>query len=127
MKTNHAQLSDEQVALLVQQGDKEKFALLMDRYEKKLFRYGQKFLYNQNNTEDLLQEVFLKAYQNIRSFDASQKFSSWVYRIAHNAFINELKKKSSNRLYFFDFDTLIPHPHYEDDTAQDRTAKIHDQ
>ena len=115
-------LTDEQVALLVQQGDKEKFGILVDRFEQKLLRYGNKFLFNENNIEDMIQEVFIKAYQNIQSFDPSQKFSPWIYRIAHNEFVNTLKKKSRNPLYFFDFDTLIPHPIYEKQpgTEQDR-------
>ncbi len=116
------QLKDEQIAILVQQGDKEKFGMLVDRFEAKLLRYGQKFLASQNNIEDIVQEIFIKTYQNIRSFDSSQKFSSWIYRIAHNEFINALKKKIRNPLYFFDFDTLLPHAVSQeaDTTGQDR-------
>lgn len=123
MKIPDAQLTDEQIALLVQQGDKEKFGFLMDRYERKLFRYGQKFLFDHHNIEDLIQEIFLKAYQNIKSFDISQKFSPWIYRIAHNSFINAIKKTSRSPLSFFDFDTLIPHPEHVDEVAQEHDRK----
>ncbi len=124
MNDPHSALTDEQVALLIQQGDKERFGLLMDRYEKKLFRYGRKFLSNQDNVEDVVQEVFIKTFQSIKSFDASQKFSSWIYRIAHNTFINVLKKNTRNPLYFFDFDTLISHPIYEDPATKEREQKM---
>ncbi len=125
MHTNDPQFTDEQLALFVQRGDKEKFGVLMDRYEQKLSRYGRKFLFHQNNIEDMVQETFLKAYQNIKSFDPDQKFSSWIYRIAHNTFINALKKKLRNPLYFFDFDTFIPHPVYDDpETTEHDHAEI---
>lgn len=107
-------ITDENLAKEVQLGEKEKFGLLVDRYQKKLLRYGRKFLSDPGNIEDMIQEVFLKAYQNIQSFDTSLKFSPWIYRIAHNMFINALKKKSAQILYFFNLDTIIPHPHYED-------------
>jgi RNA polymerase sigma-70 factor (ECF subfamily) len=112
-------ISDEQAALLVQNGDKDKFGLLMDRYKARLFRYGRKFLANEDNIDDVVQDVFIKAYQNIRSFDVSQKFSPWIYRIAHNTYINAIKKISRGPIYTFDFDTIafdtiVSHPVYED-------------
>lgn len=120
MDSGNFQYTDEQLAMFVQRGDKEKFGLLMERYEQKLSRYGKKFLFNQNNVEDMVQEVFLKAYRNMLSFDPKRKFSSWIYRIAHNVFINALKKKLRNPLYFFDFDSFIPHPVYEDPAKEER-------
>lgn len=108
----HLAQSDEEVAVLVQKGDKEQFALLMSRYEEKLFRYGRRFLSRPEHIEDIVQDVFMNTYKNIQSFDSTQKFSSWIYRIAHNAFVNELKRNSRNPLSFFDFDldTLTSHP-----------------
>jgi RNA polymerase sigma-70 factor, ECF subfamily len=106
--------TDEHLAMLVQKGDKEKFGVLMERYEAKLFRYARKFLSGHANIEDVVQDVFIKTYQSIQSFDTSQKFSPWIYRIAHNTFVNQLKRFSKSRLSFFDFDTFIPHAVYED-------------
>ncbi|MCC2631283.1 MAG: polymerase sigma factor SigW, polymerase sigma-70 factor, subfamily [Candidatus Paceibacter sp.] len=114
MKDDHHEPSDEHLAMLVQQGDKEKFGVLMERYEKKLFRYGRKFLSNKDNIEDVVQEVFIKTYQSIKSFDTSQRFSPWIYRIAHNTFINEIRRHSRTPISFFDFDTLVAHPIYDD-------------
>ena len=108
------EITDEQAALLVQKGDKEKFGLLMDRYKARLFRYGRKFLANEDNIDDVVQDVFIKAYQNIRSFDVSQKFSPWIYRIAHTTYINAIKNISRVPIYTFDFDTIVSHPVYED-------------
>ncbi len=113
------EITDEQIALLVQNGDKDKFSLLMDRYKAKLFRYGRKFLANEDNIDDVVQEVFIKAYQNIRSFDVNQKFSPWIYRIAHNTYINSIKKISRGPIYTFDFDTIVSHPVYEDPSIKE--------
>ena len=115
--------SDEQLAARIQQGDKDLFGILMERYEKKLFRYGRKFLSSQDNIVDMVQEVFIKAYQNIQSFDVTQKFSPWIYRIAHNTFINALKKTARSPLHFLDFDTLISHPIYEDPAIREQEEK----
>jgi RNA polymerase sigma-70 factor (ECF subfamily) len=103
--------SDEEVAHAVQGGDQEAFGILMDRYIPKLTRYGARFLADHDAIEDVVQEVFLKAYRAIQSFDVSRRFSPWIYRIAHNAFANVLREKAGVRLFsLFDFDTILPHP-----------------
>ncbi len=50
----------------------------------------------------------------MQSFDSAQKFSPWIYRIAHNAFVNGLRRQSNNPLLFVDFNTFLAHPVYED-------------
>lgn len=115
--------TDEELVKAVQRGDKEEFGILVARYGEKLFRYGRRFLSGQENIEDVVQEVFLRAYQNIRGFDTSQKFSPWIYRIAHNTFVNALKKSSRSPLSFFDFDTFAAHPVYEDPSEKEREQK----
>lgn len=109
------ELTDEELASLVQQGQKEKFGELMKRYKQKLFRYGRQFLRDSDNIEDVIQDVFIKTYQNINSFDISQRFSPWIYRIAHNTYINAIKKQNSGPLYLFDFDTIMAHAVVEED------------
>ncbi len=120
---NHSEVSDEQLAKLVQEGDKDQFGHLMERYQAKLFRYGRKFLSNPDNIEDVVQDVFVKTYENIQSFDVSQKFSPWIYRIAHNTYVNALKKQSRGPLFLFDFDTLISHTVVEDPVVKEREEK----
>jgi len=122
MQVDHAyaQLTDEELAVRVQKGDKEVFGVLMERYEAKLLRYGAKFLSRHDDIVDIVQDVFISTYQNIQNFDASQRFSPWVYRIAHNAFVNGLKKHSYNPLTLVDFDTFISHVAYEDPVPRER-------
>jgi RNA polymerase sigma-70 factor (ECF subfamily) len=112
--------SDEEIARQVQAGDKNAFGVLVERYEEKLLRYGRRFLSSREDIEDIVQDVFMSAYQNIKSFDTAQRFSPWVYRIAHNAFVNGLRRHARNPLLLVDFDTLISHPVYEDPAPRER-------
>ncbi len=123
MNTDTDTLSDEQLARLVQDGDTEKFGLIMERYQAKLFRYGKKFLFDNDNIEDVVQDVFIKTFQNIMSFDTSQRFSPWIYRIAHNTYINAIKKKSSGPLYLFDFDTVLSYTVVDDPVVREREQR----
>ncbi len=102
--------TDEEIVRNVQAGNAELFGIIVKRYEAKMFRYSRKFLFGYEDAEDGIQEVFLKAYENIQNFNASKKFSSWLYRIAHNEFVNAIKKKGREHLSLFDLDTLFPHP-----------------
>lgn len=103
-------LTDEAIALAVQHGDTDSFGLLIERYEPKLTRYAKKFLFDSADGQDLVQEVFIKTYMNIQSFDTQRRFSPWIYRIAHNEFINAVKKKIKTPVFTLDFDTFFPHP-----------------
>lgn len=114
--------SDEHIAGLVQQGQRDQFGVIVDRYEQKLLRYGRKFLSRHEDIEDIIQDVFVSAYQNIQSFDTSLKLSPWLYRIAHNAFVNALRKREKSPL-FIDFDTLVSHPVYEDPAEGEREQR----
>ena len=104
------ELTDEEIAQAVQKGDVDSFAALVARYEKKITRYAKKFLWHPDDVADIVQDVFIKVYVNIKSFDAKRRFSPWIYRIAHNEFVNALKKKKSEKINFVDFDFLFPHP-----------------
>jgi RNA polymerase sigma-70 factor (ECF subfamily) len=102
------------------QGGKQRlFGVLIDRYQTKLMRYGKKFLNSHDDIQDIVQDVFIKAYQNLKSFDTSRRFSPWIYRIAHNACINELRKKS-RQFISVDFDTFFPHPIYVDPDVSEK-------
>jgi RNA polymerase sigma-70 factor (ECF subfamily) len=71
----------------------EVFGKIIDRYQKKLERYVLYLTGQKNEVDDLVQEVFIKVYINLNSFDTKKKFSSWIFRIAHNLAVNYLKKK----------------------------------
>ena len=73
--------------------DPEVFGILIDRYTPKLLRYIRRITnVSAEDAEDILQDIFIKAYQNLRGFDTSLSFSSWMYRIAHNTVISRHRK-----------------------------------
>ena len=115
--------TDEEIASAVQDGDAAAFGQLMERYGTRMSRYARRFLFGYEDAEDQVQEVFLKAYANIRSFDASRKFSSWLYRIAHNEFINAIKKRGREPVSFLDPDTIFPHPIAKERTDDEAEAR----
>ncbi len=109
--------TDEEVAVLVQSGDIESFGVLVERYEGKLMRYAGRFLFDNDDAKDMVQNAFIKAYVNIQGFDAARRFSPWIYRIAHNEFVNALKhNKGRETVSLFDFDVLFPHLAAKEDT-----------
>ncbi len=85
--------TDEQVVILTLQ-NQDYYLCLMKRYETKLLNYILKISnINKEDAEDILQEVFIKAYQNLNDFDLNFKFSNWIYSIAHNTTISAFRKK----------------------------------
>lgn len=86
--------SDEELVSMTLQ-DKQYFGALVDRYEAKLARYVARLgVRNPDDQLDVLQEIFLKAYRNLNGFDTTLKFSSWIYRIAHNEAISWYRKRN---------------------------------
>ena len=72
----------------------DRYAVLVERYEKKLARYiGRVVPLSEDDIKDVLQDVFIKAYQNMNDFDGNLLFSSWIYRIAHNEAITLIRKR----------------------------------
>lgn len=85
--------TDEELAQLTLK-NQEIFACLVNRYSDKLFRYIMRISdLSREDGEDLLQDIFIKAYKNLNSFDKKLKFSSWIYRIAHNQVIDNFRRK----------------------------------
>lgn len=90
-------LSDNELVFIMREKDSEKFGEIIERYQGRLFAYLYRLVGSKEEAEDLLQDVFIKAYKNINSYDIERKFSSWIYRIAHNEAVNHIKRKSLKR------------------------------
>jgi RNA polymerase sigma-70 factor (ECF subfamily) len=74
-------------------GDQSAFKILFDKYRQPLFFHILKLVRDREVIEDLLQEIFLKAFDNIASFNPDYAFSTWLYRITTNHSIDFLRKK----------------------------------
>ena len=72
----------------------DSFAPLVDRYQERLFRFAKRISYFSNeDTEDIIQEVFIKVYRNLNDYDDSLKFSTWIYQITRHAIIDAIRAK----------------------------------
>ena len=78
-------------------GDVGAFSELVTRYERKIFRLARNITQNQEDAEDVLQDVFLKAYTHLDSFEGNSKFYTWLVRIAVNESLMKLRKRRSDR------------------------------
>jgi len=104
IKQNHLledimQLGDEELMQKVKDGDMRAFDVLVRRWEHRLFNLVYKIVGDYEIAKDVRQEVFLRVYQASRRYRPVGKFSMWLYRIATNCSINELKKLKRHRFF----------------------------
>jgi len=113
--------SDEEIIMHIIAGNRNEYRFIVSRYEDKLTRYVRSIVGKSHDIDDIVQTVFIKAYTNIRSFDSTLKFSSWIYRIAHNESVNHVKSSVISKLQVFGewFDFGKP-----DDTEQELDREI---
>lgn len=90
------QLKSDQELVRMAKRDPDCFGVIMSRYKEPLSRYIRRISYfSEEDIEDLLQEIFVKIYRSLNDYDQSLKFSSWIYRIAHNHVIDQFRKANS--------------------------------
>jgi RNA polymerase sigma-70 factor (ECF subfamily) len=117
--------SDEQLAELTLESQ-DYYACLVLRYEAKILRYIMRISsFSKEDAEDILQEVFIKVYKNLNDFDQRLKFSSWIYRIAHNEVISHYRKmKSRPKLVTSDNDEWLKTIASSDDLEKELERKF---
>jgi RNA polymerase sigma-70 factor (ECF subfamily) len=74
-------------------GDRAEFSRLVEATSAKMYRLAVKMLNNPLDAEDVLQETYLKAYRHLKDFDGRSSLSSWLYRIATNEALMQLRKR----------------------------------
>ena len=83
---------DSRLARKAQRGDRQAFEVILSRYERPIFSFIYHFFQNQALCEDLTQETFLRAFRFIKSFRTREKLSTWLFSIAKNLCIDELRR-----------------------------------
>ena len=89
--------SDAEVMLRVKAGDDEAFGYLVQKYRRAMVHFMFRTTRTQGAAEDLAQEVFLRVYRSRQSYEASAKFTTWLYRIATNLAINHARDTKHER------------------------------
>ncbi len=87
--------SDVDLVRLAMDGNDAAFALIMRRYNRLLFRTVRSILKNDNDTQDAVQEAYLRAWRGLATFRADAKFSTWLVRIAVNEALGRLRSKGT--------------------------------
>lgn len=114
------QLHDADIIKSVLQGNKAAYAILVERYQSYVFTIINRLIPIREETEDVSQEVFVKAYLSLAGFKGSSKFSTWLYSIAHTTAISHLRKSRPDVVFaeentiaaYTDAKANIQHPHY---------------
>ena len=78
--------------LRFKEGDTEAFDRLFNKYLRRIVNFAYRFVRNREVAEELAQDIFLKVYENGAGYQAHAKFTSWIYRIATNVCLNEIRK-----------------------------------
>jgi len=78
-------------------GREDSFEELVRRYQRPITNYVYRMLNDYDSSLDVTQEVFIKVYNSLRKYSSEYKFSTWLYRIAHNAAIDHLRRNSVNQ------------------------------
>jgi RNA polymerase sigma-70 factor (ECF subfamily) len=84
--------TDAELVASTLRGSQDAFRELVVRFERPVYSLVQRMVQNPATAEDLAQEVFLKAYRRLDSYDPQWKFSSWLFKIAHNTTIDQLRR-----------------------------------
>lgn len=85
-------VSDKDIIEQIVAGDTEKFREIVERYQRLVGHIVFRLITNPIEREEIMQEVFVKAYQNLPKFEFKSKFSTWLSKIAYHTCLNHLKK-----------------------------------
>jgi RNA polymerase sigma-70 factor (ECF subfamily) len=85
--------SDKTLVEKTLKGDKRSFEILVEKYYKPIYNLAFRMTSNKEDSEDITQVVFMKAYKKLESYQPTYRFFSWIYKIAVNESLNSIKKR----------------------------------
>jgi RNA polymerase sigma-70 factor (ECF subfamily) len=89
---------DAELMLRVKEGDGASFGVLLDKHRSSVVRFLYRMVQNQAVAEELAQEVFLRVYRSRESYEATAKFTTWLFRIATHLALNSLRDTKNEKL-----------------------------
>ena len=102
------------------QGDTEAFSQLVTRFERPLFNVALRVLHDHEEARDVVQTAFLRAWKHLGSYRPEHRFFSWIYRIAYNEAVNQLRKRRTEPLD----DQLVSTDRRPDEAAADEQTAM---
>src|SRR5579859_3213687 len=94
--TEPAALADEQIVARVLAGERDLFEILMRRHNQRIYRAARAILRDDTESEDVMQEAYIRAFTNLRQFEGRASFASWLTRIAVN---EALRRRRRGKLF----------------------------
>jgi RNA polymerase sigma-70 factor, ECF subfamily len=101
---------DAALMLRVKQGDTAAFVELVDKYKQPVMNVAYRMLHDATEAEDLAQAVFVQVFKSASRYQVSSKFSTWLFTIARNLCLNEIRRRTRHRAESIE----APHPELED-------------
>jgi len=92
------ELKDSDIIRDILKGDKEKYALLMRKYNQRIYRICKGYLKDEDEIENVMQDTYVKAYQNLQAFENRSQFITWLTRIAINECLQNLRRNGKTDL-----------------------------
>jgi RNA polymerase sigma-70 factor, ECF subfamily len=116
---------DERLTVLrAQQGDRESFSRLIDMYDRRLLYFVRRILGETDGSLDILQAVWLIVHKRLRKLKSLDAFRVWLYRIAHDQAVTELRKRSKRPVLVEEFETIPEVDSARVDEARFENAEI---
>lgn len=95
-------MTDKQLISRIIEGDQSAFKQLVETYQDKTYSICLNYVKNEEDAEDISQEVFIEIFRSIKKFKGEAKLSTWIYRIATNKSLEQLRRsKTKKRFGFF--------------------------
>lgn len=116
--------TDDQLIVQIQKGNKLAFKILFDKYGQRLFQFSLKYLRDRQDAEDLLNEVFLKVWENRKMLKTNTSFQSYLFTIAYNNIRQRFLKKSREEKYIQVFAEKYIHDHDMEESQLDYSLFI---
>jgi RNA polymerase sigma-70 factor, ECF subfamily len=126
LQQNRPETPDNELIEAVLSGSESCFATLVDRYKDRVFRLLGRYCRDPVECEDLAQDVFLKVFRKLHTFQHESAFFTWLYRIAVNAATDHLSRASHRRLRLVDDEAVfdVGSGEHEDPAAPLMTAEL---
>ena len=113
---DYKKLTDQEIVALARQGREAAYRELIGRYQRPVFSLIYRLVRDREKSEDLAQDTFIKVLNALDRYDPSYKFSSWIFKIAHNTSLDHLRKKEPITL------SLDGSPHAESASEQEASV-----
>lgn len=111
--------SDDEIIRSVIEGRTQNFAVLVERYKKKIVNFINRMIYDYDEAQNISQDVFLKVYESIRKYKMEDNFSAFIFTIARNLTLNYIKKSKRTVTLSSFFSKQTEEKHFSLDAQQE--------